>query len=285
MKEAGLEQIIEQARLEQHTHLYLDNKKINTLPENIENLSDLTGLSLRENQLNTLPESIGNLTNLTKIDLNYNKIATLPDSISNLSNLIELSLCGNKLITLSNSICNISNLMWLDLCDNQLSILPDNVINLSKLVGLNLEGNPLTDLSILQRLPNLEDVYLFGVYLPHKYWTKFSEWKPEWLFDEDNVEIRRTLIQQVGYDKIAEALGANILDIWEEYTLLKINVMETYHDPYRGDMAEPTVLLKMTCPSTQHIHILRVPPEMTSAEAAITWVNHGIHPDEFAVQT
>jgi Leucine-rich repeat (LRR) protein len=24
---------------------------------------------------------------------------------------------------------------------------------------------------------------------------------------------------------------------------------------------------------------------MTSAEAAITWVNHGIHPDEFIVQT
>jgi hypothetical protein len=24
---------------------------------------------------------------------------------------------------------------------------------------------------------------------------------------------------------------------------------------------------------------------MTSAEAAITWVNHGIHPDEFTVQT
>jgi hypothetical protein len=24
---------------------------------------------------------------------------------------------------------------------------------------------------------------------------------------------------------------------------------------------------------------------MTSAEAAITWVNHGIHPDKFAVQT
>jgi hypothetical protein len=38
-------------------------------------------------------------------------------------------------------------------------------------------------------------------------------------------------------------------------------------------------------PSTGHIHILRVPPEMTSAEAAITWVNHGIHPDEFSVQT
>ena len=45
------------------------------------------------------------------------------------------------------------------------------------------------------------------------------------------------------------------------------------------------VLLKMICPSTAHIHILRVPPEMVSAEAAITWVNHGIHPDRFSIQT
>jgi leucine-rich repeat protein SHOC2 len=44
-------------------------------------------------------------------------------------------------------------------------------------------------------------------------------------------------------------------------------------------------LLKMNCPSTGHIHILRVPPEMTSGEAAITWVNHGIHPDRIAVAT
>jgi leucine-rich repeat protein SHOC2 len=285
MEQAELEQIIEKARLDRYNHLYLDNNQISALPESIGSLSDLTGLFFRGNQLNTLPTSIGNLTNLTKIDLNYNEITALPDSIANLSNLIEINLCGNKLITLPNSIYNLSNLMWLDLWDNQLSFLSDNIINLSKLSGLNLEGNPLTDLSILQRLSDLEDVYLFGVYLPRKYWTKFREWKPEWLLDEDNVEIRRTLIQQVGYQKIAEALGAIILDVWEEYTLLKIDVMETYHDPYRGDMAEPMALLKMTCPSTQHIHILRVPPEMESAEAAITWVNHGIHPDKFAVQT
>jgi hypothetical protein len=45
---------------------------------------------------------------------------------------------------------------------------------------------------------------------------------------------------------------------------------------------EPLVLLKMTCPSTNHTHILRVPPETTSAEEAITWINHGIHPDQIA---
>jgi hypothetical protein len=84
-----------------------------------------------------------------------------------------------------------------------------------------LDNNPLTDLSAIQPLTELEQVSFFGVDLPRRYWTKFSE----------------------------------------------------------------MMLLKMTCPSTAHIHILRVPPNMTSAEAAITWINHGIHPDDIAVQT
>jgi hypothetical protein len=96
------------------------------------------------------------------------------------------------------------------------------------------------------------------------------------LLDEENAEIRRLLIQICGYDKICQELGAIELDSWREYTLLKIDAEVD---------VEPMVLLKMTCPSTAHIHVLRVPPETMSAESAITWVNHGIHPDEFAVQT
>jgi leucine-rich repeat protein SHOC2 len=67
---------------------------------------------------------------------------------------------------------------------------------------------------------------------------------------------------------------------------LKIDGIEKIYN--RGSIivnTEPMVLLKMTCPSTAHIHILRVPPEMTSAEKAITWVNHGIHPNSFDMQT
>jgi leucine-rich repeat protein SHOC2 len=87
---------------------------------------------------------------------------------------------------------------------------------------------------------------------------------------------RLSKIADLRLDRICQELDAIDLDTWREYTLLKIEV--NIED-------EPMVLLKMTCPSTGHIHILRVPPEMASAEAAITWVNHGIHPDEFSVQT
>jgi leucine-rich repeat protein SHOC2 len=39
------------------------------------------------------------------------------------------------------------------------------------------------------------------------------------------------------------------------------------------------LLLRMICPSTGHIHVLRVPPKMMSTEDAIVWVNHGIYLD------
>ena len=106
------------------------------------------------------------------------------------------------------------------------------------------------------------------------------------MLDENNAEVRRALIAQIGYEKICHELNAVIVNTWREYTLLKIDGVErVYNSSDKPIDREPMVLLKMTCPSTGHIHILRVPPEMTSAEAAITWVNHGIHPDKFAVQT
>ena len=125
-----------------------------------------------------------------------------------------------------------------------------------------------------------------GVLLPEKYGTiPTSEWKSQWLLSERNAELRRVLVQGVGYNRICEELGAVELDSWHEYSLLKIkNYIEV--DEWESiDDNEPMHLLKMICPSTRHIHFLRVPPDMTSAREAITWVNWGIDPEEFAVQT
>ena len=202
--------------------------------------------------------------------------------------LTHLDLSDNHLIGLPDSISNFSELTYLDLSNNHFTSLPDSISSLLKLTHLNLNNNPsldLSNLSILQNLPNLKEVSFVGVNLPRRYWTKPSDWQAEWLLDEDNTEIRRTLIEQLGYEKICEQLNTTTRDTWREYTLLEIDGIERFHRLMRLRHQEPMVLLKMTCPSTGHIHILRVPPEMTSAEAAITWVNHGIHPDEFTVQT
>jgi hypothetical protein len=48
---------------------------------------------------------------------------------------------------------------------------------------------------------------------------------------------------------------------------------------------EPIHLLKMVCPSTSYIHVLRVPPNLTSARTAIPWANWNIDPEAFAAET
>jgi leucine-rich repeat protein SHOC2 len=244
-------------------------------------------LSLINNQLTSLPESIGKLTNLQYLCLERNQIAYLPEAISQLINLRALFLDENKLIELPNSIGELINLRLLILSRNNITYLPDTLEKLTSLTKIALDENPLSDLTPLQLLSKLRKVWFLDVELPRRYWTKLSDWQPEWLLDEDNVELRRVLIQQLGYDKICDRLGAIEIDTWREYTLLKIDNVEIGYDEdgVELDDREPMVLLKMTCPSTKHIHVLRVPPDMTSAEDAITWVNHDIHPDEFVMQT
>ena len=116
-----------------------------------------------------------------------------------------------------------------------------------------------------------------GVRVPEKYGKTHPEhWHAEWLLSEENAEVRRVLIQSIGYDRICQELAATQLDTWQEYALLRID----------ADVdVEPIFLLKMTCPSTGYIHALRVSPEVESAREAIAWVNWGIDPEEFSVQS
>jgi internalin A len=122
-----------------------------------------------------------------------------------------------------------------------------------------------------------------GVKLPEKYGKVHPDlWQAQWLLSESNAELRRVLIERIGYDRICQQLQAVELDGWQEYTLLKIDNADV----------EPIYLLKMTCPSTGFIHALRVPPDVRSssrasltAQEAIRWVNWDIDPEEFSVQT
>jgi hypothetical protein len=115
-----------------------------------------------------------------------------------------------------------------------------------------------------------------GVEIPEKYGKLHPhQWQAKWLLEEKNAEVRRLLIQVIGYGRICQELQATELDSEQEYTLLRIDNADV----------EPMYLLKMTCPSTGFIHTLRVPPDIKSARAAISWVNWGIEPEEFALQS
>jgi internalin A len=118
--------------------------------------------------------------------------------------------------------------------------------------------------------------YYHGVELPENYGKVHpNQWQSQWLLTEENAELRRVLIEGIGYDRLIQELEAKQIDSWQEYELLQIDNADV----------EPICLLKMTCPSTGFIHALRVPPDLTSAREAIGWVNWDIDPEEFSVQT
>lgn len=146
-----------------------------------------------------------------------------------------------------------------------------SVIRLDKQGRLHGEGVPALAYEGFQ-------VYAYhGVILPEKYGKVHpSEWQAQWLLSEENSELRRVLIQGIGYTRIVKELQAIELDSWPEYTLLKID----------SDVdVEPMHLLKMNCPSTGYIHAMRVPSDIQSAREAISWVNGGVASETFSVQT
>ncbi len=122
-----------------------------------------------------------------------------------------------------------------------------------------------------------------GAILPEWYGRLYPhQWQSEWVLKEQNAEVRRVLIQGIGYDRLCQELEATELDYWQEYTLLSIDFADDFDE---DGNPKPVYLLKMTCPSTGFIHALRVPPDVESALEAIRWVNWDIDPEEFSVQT
>lgn len=115
-----------------------------------------------------------------------------------------------------------------------------------------------------------------GVRLPKKYELPPEQWQANWLLEEKNAELRRVLIQGIGYDRLCQELEVVELDSWREYSLLRIDSQVD---------VEPIYLLKMICPSTAHIHATRVPPEITTAREAIRWVNWGTDPEDFSAES
>ncbi|MBW4554236.1 MAG: hypothetical protein KME35_24500 [Aphanocapsa sp. GSE-SYN-MK-11-07L] len=125
-----------------------------------------------------------------------------------------------------------------------------------------------------------------GVKLPPEYGRLHPhQWQANWVLSEQNAEVRRVLIEGIGYGRLCQELQAHTLDTWREYTLLTVKIPTKGYVGGQEVEEEPIHLLKMTCPSTNHIHVLRVPPKLRSARAAARWVNWDIDPAGFEAES
>ncbi|WP_189074686.1 DUF6745 domain-containing protein [Deinococcus sedimenti] len=83
---------------------------------------------------------------------------------------------------------------------------------------------------------------------------------------EPNTEVRRVMMERVGYERFLAEVGAQELDrdrdAGGERRLLRIDLP--------GD--EPFVALSVRCPSTGRAYVLRVPPTIRTAHAGSAWL-------------
>lgn len=137
--------------------------ELTSLPESIDNLSNLTHLSVFTTQLESLPESIGNLSQLEELIMIDNHLISLPESIGNLFRLKELNVSNSQLTNLPESVGNLPELKSLVVSGNRLSSLPKSFKDLPRLSELIIIKNQFTELpKWLQEIKSLSSLHLSG---------------------------------------------------------------------------------------------------------------------------
>jgi Leucine rich repeat len=164
----------------------------------------------RYRELPWIPKAIGRLVHLEELTIKTTKpwptgiteySTEMPESFGDLVHLKHLNLRGSKITKLPESIGNLSNLVSLDLQDTLLTSLPDSFGNLKNLKRLSLFATSVNDFTILQHLPNLQEIQLGGdirywgdggsclADFKLKYCTNISEWSER---DRQMIENHRT---------------------------------------------------------------------------------------------
>lgn len=117
---------------------------ITWLPENINELTNLVGLSVYNNQISSLPASLYTMSRLTHLEINNNTITSISEDISNLTNLIWLHIGDNPIELLPLSVRTMPEVRSLRLSNLWITAIPDVLWNSTKLTDLELDNNAIT---------------------------------------------------------------------------------------------------------------------------------------------
>jgi Leucine-rich repeat (LRR) protein len=139
--------------------VYLNQNRINVLPEDLGNLQQLKRLFLADNKLEALPESFYNLKELRMLTLKNNQIRNIDEKISRLHLLVNLNLDWNQLKMLPAGVGNLRELKKLIVSSNKLGSLPAEMMHLDALEELDLSNNKLTRIENLPHGFNKIEIY------------------------------------------------------------------------------------------------------------------------------
>jgi antitoxin component YwqK of YwqJK toxin-antitoxin module len=100
---------------------------------------------------------------------------------------------------------------------------------------------------------------------------KSGELSAAQILNEQNLEVRRICIEELGYAKFLSQVNHAILDKQDEYELIRI---------FLSEREEAIHLVKVKCPSTGAFYTLRVPPSMKTVKEAVAWT-FGVEEDKY----
>lgn len=114
--------------------------KLDSLPKELWNFSNLTYLNLEKNHLSHLPDEFVTMVLLTELNISKNKFTFLPLIICQLPNLQELNASKNRIASIPNQIANCPHLQKIDFYDNIIEDFGIGIFSLLELKTLNIEG-------------------------------------------------------------------------------------------------------------------------------------------------
>ncbi|KAG6755301.1 hypothetical protein POTOM_041121 [Populus tomentosa] len=127
--------------------LILAHNNIESIKEDLKNLSQLTVLNVSHNKLSALPAAIGEIPMLKLLDVSFNLIQKVPDEIGSATSLVKFDCSSNQLRELPSSLGGCLDLSDLKASNNSITSLPEDLAMCSKLTKVDVEGNKLKVLS------------------------------------------------------------------------------------------------------------------------------------------
>lgn len=106
-------------------------------------LADLRELYITNCEIGNVPENINNLTNLTSLKINACHLNDFPINFTLLKSLQNIVLQNNELTCIPEKLLDLPNLNSLILSINNISEIPDNIVSHKTLNYVELWGNPL----------------------------------------------------------------------------------------------------------------------------------------------
>ena len=141
--------------------LYLSNRRITQIPNEIGRFQNLQALYLCVNDLTQICPEIGQLKNLQELHSSNNKITRIANEIGNLQNLQILQLYNNKITQIPNEIGKLQHLKDLLLSYNRITQIPNEIGQLRNLRILYLNNNQIIQIpNEIGQLLNLHDLHL-----------------------------------------------------------------------------------------------------------------------------